>query len=185
MLPANLEPIDEKYNGEPEARILHELEWGNQALSNSNIDARFRLVKTKSVNYEGLDTQAAIDAVQDQSGVFEGIDAVRQDAGADLLVLYIEDDPDGLLCGIGLRSGVGTDGDIAFTRRSQIVSVVAGGCRTSSLTHEFGHNLGLGHDAREESNVGTFDWSRGHGVDGLFATIMAYPGRIFNTSLIH
>ena len=34
---------------------------------------------------------------------------------------------------------------------------------------------GWGHDAREEeAPVGTFDWSRGHGVDGLFATIMAY-----------
>ena len=34
--------------------ILHELEWGNQALRNSNINARFRLVKTQSTNYEEL-----------------------------------------------------------------------------------------------------------------------------------
>ena len=167
--------FDEKYNGEAEARILHELEWGNQAFSNSNINARFRLVKTKSVNYEGLDTQVAIEAVQNQSGVFEGIDAERQDAGADLLVLYIENDPDDGICGRGLKPGGGTDGDIAgFARRSQIVSVVAAGCRTNTLAHEFGHNLGLGHDAREESNVGTFNWSRGHGVDGSFVTTMAY-----------
>ena len=163
-----------KYNDEPVTRILHELEWGNQAFRNSNINARFRLVKAQSINYEGLDSRVAISVVADQSGVFEGIDAVRQDAGADLLVLYIEDDPGDDSCGIGDLAGVDLNGDMAFTRRSQIVSVVAAGCRSSTLTHEFGHNLGLGHDAREESNKGAFGWSRGHGVDGSFVTTMAY-----------
>ena len=163
-----------KYNDEPVTRILHELEWGNQAFRNSNINARFRLVKAQSINYEGLDSRVAISVVADQSGVFEGIDAVRQDAGADLLVLYIEDDPGDDSCGIGDLAGVDLNGDMAFTRRSQIVSVVAAGCRSHTLTHEFGHNLGLGHDAREESNKGAFGWSRGHGVDGSFVTTMAY-----------
>jgi hypothetical protein len=167
--------VDETYNGEPAARILHELEWANQAFQNSNINARFRLVKTKSVNHEGLELQTALNAVQDQSGVFEGIDAVRQDAGADLLVLYLEDDPDDDDCGLGTLSGEGGDGDIAaLIGRSQIVTTVAAGCRTRTLTHEFGHNLGLGHDARNENNVGTFNWSRGHGVDDSFVTTMAY-----------
>jgi len=163
-----------KYNDEPVTRILHELEWGNQAFRNSNINARFRLVKAQSTNYEGLDSRVAISAVADQSGVFEGVDAVRQDAGADLLVLYIEDDPSDDSCGIGDLAGVDLNGDMAFTRRSQIVSVVAAGCRSSTLTHEFGHNLGLGHDAREESNKGAFGWSRGHGINGSFVTTMAY-----------
>ena len=163
-----------KYNDEPVTRILHELEWGNQAFRNSNINARFRLVKAQSINYEGLDSRVAISVVADQSGVFEGIDAVRQDAGADLLVLYIEDDPGDDSCGIGDLAGVDLNGDMAFTRRSQIVSVVAAGCRSSTLTHEFGHNLGLGHDAREESNKGAFGWSRGHGINGSFVTTMAY-----------
>ena len=43
--------VDEQYNSEPEAMILHELEWANQALLNSKIDARFRLVKIQAVNY--------------------------------------------------------------------------------------------------------------------------------------
>ena len=168
------------YNNEPEAKILHELEWGNQALRNSNINARFRLVKAQSTNYEGLDLDIALDAVTAQTGVFEGIDAVREEVGADLLVLYVENDPDGELCGLATASGVwasgaGSDGDLGFNTRSQSAAVIPAGCRTNSLTHEFGHNMGLGHDAREETApVGTFDWSRGHGVDGLFSTIMAY-----------
>ena len=168
------------YNNEPEAKILHELEWGNQALRNSNINARFRLVKAQSTNYEGLDLDIALDAVTAQTGVFEGIDAVREEVGADLLVLYVENDPDGELCGLATASGVwasgaGSDGDLGFNTRSQSAAVIPAGCRTNSLTHEFGHNMGLAHDAREETApVGTFDWSRGHGVDGLFSTIMAY-----------
>jgi hypothetical protein len=133
------------------------------------------LVKTQSTNYEGLDLKVALDAVEAQTGVFEGIDAVRDEVGADLLVLYVEDDPDGELCGLAALFGLGSDGDLEFSRSSLSAAVIPAGCRTNSLTHEFGHNMGLGHDAREETApVGTFDWSRGHGVDGLFSTIMAY-----------
>ena len=173
--------VSETYNGEPDAQILHELEWGNQAFRNSDINARFRLVKTQSINYEGLDLDAAIDAMAGQSGVFEGIDEVRGNVGADLLVLYLEKDSNSDTCGIATISGSNTQGDIALLySSSRIVSAVAAGqfCQTKTLAHELGHNLGLAHDARgENSKAGTFDWSRGHGVDGLFSTVMAYEDR--------
>ena len=38
------EEVDAIYNNEPVARILHYLEWANNALHNSQVDARFRLV---------------------------------------------------------------------------------------------------------------------------------------------
>ena len=169
--------VSKEYNEEPMAMILHELEWGNQAFRNSNVNMRFRLVKSKLVNYDGLAINEALDAVQEQTGVFEGIDSLRKEAGADLLVLYIEKDPSSLICGLALLSAFGEDGDLAFYKRNQIAAVVAkgaSGCRTSNLTHEFGHNLGLGHDSREVANRGTFRWSRGHGVDNILSTIMAY-----------
>jgi hypothetical protein len=75
---------------------------------------------------------------------------------------------------MGTKSAMGREGDFVFTSRSQVVSVVAAECRMQTLTHEFGHNLGLAHDVREDSSVGTFFWSRGHGSDGNFTTIMAY-----------
>ena len=118
----------------------------------------------------------SLDSLRLQEGVFEGIDAVRESVGADMLVLYLGDDPDDGKCGLGSLMMKGRDGDFSGGRRADVASVVPAGCRTSSLAHEFGHNLGLAHDAREESKYGTFDWSRGHAVDDLFATTMAYRG---------
>jgi len=163
------------YADDPITKVIQDLEWGNQSLSNSEIDASFRLVDAREVNYtETLDLGIGLDDVQEQQGVFEDIDALREAVGADLLVLYMEDDPDDNLCGMGTKPAMGREGDFVFTSRSQVVSVVAAECRMQTLTHEFGHNLGLAHDVREDSSVGTFFWSRGHGSDGNFTTIMAY-----------
>jgi hypothetical protein len=163
------------YADDPITKVIQDLEWGNQSLSNSEIDASFRLVDAREVNYtETLDLGIGLDDVQEQQGVFEGIDALREAVGADLLVLYMEDDPDDELCGLGERPAGGREADFAFTSRSRVVSIVAAGCGSRTLTHEFGHNLGLAHSVRQDSSVGTFFWSRGHGSDGNFTTIMAY-----------
>ena len=169
--------VESFYNGDPEAAILHELEWGNTALRNSNVDARFRLVESRLVNYAGKDAEDAIESVQKQEGVFEGIDSARKAAGADLLVLYIpQDSPndEGFITG-GKRKvgGYNRMGDFSFEPREVLVSVIAAGCQKRTLTHELGHNLGLSHSYKQ-SNSGTSPWSRGHGIDGQFVTAMAY-----------
>ena len=42
------------------------------------------------------------------------------------------------------------------------------------LAHELGHNPGLNHSRRQDATGGTFDYTLGHGVEGEFATVMAY-----------
>lgn len=76
------------------------------------------------------------------------------------------------VCGIASPSGIASN---AF-------SVNDAGCGSLTIAHELGHNMGLAHDRFEGSNQGTFySYGRGHGINGLFHTIMAY-GSSFNTS---
>jgi hypothetical protein len=174
--------VAQLYLDEPLPRIIQELEWANQAYINSGIDAELRLVGLQETNYtKSLDPLTAMGDLQDQVGEFVGIDSVRGSAGADMIVLFIEDDPEDGVCGFAIRSGDNTEGDFAFIGRSDVVAVVAADCGASILAHEFGHNFGLGHSVREESNRGTFVWSRGHGVDNDFVTIMAFQEE-YNTS---
>ena len=46
-------------------------------------------------------------------------------------------------------------------------------CSIDVTSHEIGHLMGLGHSFAQGA-VGTFYWSRGHGVEGEFGTIMTY-----------
>jgi len=167
--------VADLYMGEPEARIVQELELGNQVLETSGVDADLRLVHIEQIEYsEAVYNLVAIDAMQLQAGVFSSLEAVRLQVGADLVLLFrptiLSDDN----CGIGGLTGVGQDGDFANVSLDFVVSVIYADCRDNTAIHEIGHNLGLAHSTRDAgSNKGTFDWSRGHGVDAKFCTIMA------------
>ncbi|HIG39463.1 MAG TPA: hypothetical protein EYQ14_02815 [Gammaproteobacteria bacterium] len=167
--------VAELYQEEPEARIIHELVLSNQVLSNSGIKASLRLVHLERVNYNDLvSNSVAIDAMQEQAGLFKNLDLKRQNAGADFVILYRPIIPGSGTCGIGLMTGNRDQGDFKTIHRKNVVAVVNIDCRDKTTIHELGHNSGLGHSRRDEdSNQGTFTWSRGHGVDAGFCTIMA------------
>lgn len=46
-------------------------------------------------------------------------------------------------------------------------------CSVDVTAHEIGHLMGLGH-SYQQGSIGTFKWSRGHGILAEFATIMTY-----------
>ena len=161
-------------NDDPLPRITQHVEWANTALRNSGIDARYRVARTREVSYTERDYNTMLTAMQEQTAPFVGIDAERAAAGADLLVLYTQSmGADNQTCGLATLTGLQREGDLAFRNRASVVSALAAGCHASTLAHELGHNLGLGHSALQRS-VGTWEWSRGHGVVGSFVTVMGY-----------
>ena len=81
--------VDDLYLGEPTARFIHELEFGNQVFANSGVHAELRLVYSQQVDYsEDVTGEVAIAAMQNQEGAFSNLDALRQSVGADLVLLF-------------------------------------------------------------------------------------------------
>lgn len=147
----------------------------NTAYANSGIVSRVRLVGTAETNYtETADMGADLQRLQRTSdGVMDEVHALRDRAGADLVMLvvrtYTVD-----ACGIGyLMSGL----DSGFQRWA--FSVVARNCiglPTTTFAHELGHNMGCNHAPNDPGVYqGAFSYSFGYKDPGhVFRTVMAY-----------
>lgn len=158
-----------------EARAAAIVEYANQAYSRSDVPTRLRLVGVNRFD-EGYDAvnEGNLDALRSNARVA----AMRRETGADLVSLLTLPTAQGggYICGIGyLSSGNANSGQFYSYASSIGYSLVGVNCGLSTLAHELGHNMGLGHSYRQGSQGGVHSWARGHGVDGWFSTIMAYP----------
>ena len=159
----------------PVERIVAMESYANQALANSQSNIRIRVVHIEELN---IPDATADDNTLEQLRTNQAALALRTKYGADLVTLITPTDQ---YCGYAYLS-FGTDGQISSFYKDYGFSVVGHSC-TSSLIHEIGHNLGLNHSIKQNAEGSVYPWGRGHGVDGNFATVMAY-GSSFSANRI-
>ena len=156
-----------------EAKILQSVADANTAMKNSQIQAQFSLVHMGEVAYtETGSMSTALMAMQRTSdGVLDGIHALRDQYGADLVTLVSEDTSS---CGLAYLMSVPSPGFAA-----NAFSVVYSGCLASlSLIHEWGHQLGCQHDRANSVGPAAFPfaygWRQCSTNAPMFRTIMSY-----------
>ncbi len=148
----------------------------NQGYANSGLSQRINLVHREEVSYTETsvgDDDAFDVALDDITGKTDGkmdhVHTLRNDYGADMVSLFIDDSA---WCGL---AWVMRDESHSFENKG--FSVVWYDCATGyySFAHEMGHNQGAEHDRNETNSDGAFSYSHGYlDPERSFRTIMAY-----------
>ena len=148
------------------AQAQQAVDTANLVYANSGIALRLRLVYAGPANYaESGDFNTDLTRLTSASdGYMDGVSALRETYGADLVSLFVEN---GQYCGMGW---IGPNPNYGFT-------VVNRGCASGNLSfpHEIGHNFGARHDTYVDA--ATTPYAYGHGyvnTNGGWRDVMAY-----------
>ena len=108
------------------------------------------------------------------------IQTLREKYKADTVLIY-QVNPNGSFGQCGVAYGAASY-DAPSQFRSAMFAQVEINCPTDTTAHEIGHNMGLRHSHLQDGdNAKPYSYGLGHGVNGKFATIMAYAYK-FNTN---
>ena len=162
--------------------IVYLISVANHALSNSQVQAQYRLVDTMEVNYPDIgDNSAALTDLQSSAATspLAAVHAARDQYGADLVSLMRVYGSTQGSCGVGYIMQSDHDPNYAFAEFSDGQYDELNGyysyCTTLTLAHEMGHNLGAAHNQQIAPTGGLFPYSYGYRDDAAnFYDIMAY-----------
>jgi len=144
----------------------------NNIYKDSKLDVRINM---KNILFYDAQTSPALDEIANDTAV----QTLREQNNADIVLLYQENKENGFgLCGIAYKASLY---DEAFQFKNAMFANVYINCPSDTTAHEIGHNMGLSHSHLQDGNAVTpFNYGLGHGIDGKFATVMAYAFE-FNT----
>jgi len=174
----------------------------NLALENSEIDLKITLVHAYRESYDestpsyvgqlpgnqfttydgtgNVFNSALYHLTDNDDGEMDRIHSLREQFGADMVALIIENDIDNadgrFTCGLAWTPSQGSYGN-AQRIKELMFSVTKYDCLTGSLTfaHELGHNMGCNHDKRTSGQCGSGGFNYGYrDPSRLFRTVMSY-----------
>ncbi|TQV75272.1 hypothetical protein FLL45_10070 [Aliikangiella marina] len=162
--------------GNINTKINQLISFSNQVFSQNGIDITLRLVGTRNLgNYQITPSSSWLNAVTNSSWV----NGIRDDWRADMVaVLGVGESagqPGLISCGIAWV-GQGSNGNLYSSQSGKMYSITAVDCGATTFVHELGHNMGNAHSRKQgDTSGGVYVDGMGHGVQNLFASIMAYP----------
>lgn len=153
------------FNQQVETAMQNWVAQTNNMYKDSNIDIQLRLVGAVPHEQAGGDMDAVLTSLRvDATAV-----SLRNQYGADFVTQLHRTGE----CGIGYMA---VSANYAW-------NVVGPDCGPLAMAHELGHNMGLNHSRKQGDTSGArYAYALGHGVDGLFGTVMTYAWLYVNKS---
>lgn len=150
-------PSANYFNQQVETAMQNWVAQINNVYKDSNIDIQLRLVGAVAHEQPGADMSAVLTGLrQDTTAV-----NLRNQYGADFVTQLHQTGE----CGIGYMA----------VSTGWAWNVVGPDCGPLVMAHELGHNMGLNHSRKQGDTGGArYSYALGHGVDGLFGTVMTY-----------
>ena len=133
-------------------------------------------VHAKKILFFDAKKYPALDEIAQSASV----KALREEYKADTVLLY-QVNPDGEFGLCGTAYGASSYAQTSHFKDAMFAQVAIN-CPTDSTAHELGHNMGLLHSHKQDGdNASPYPYGLGHGINGKFATVMAYA-HTFNTN---
>ncbi len=162
------------------SRAQQSVTAANFAMNNSRIDISLRVVHMEPITYTGSN-DLYVDRIRLGNltdGFMDGVDAMRNVYGADLVMLVVENSNGGGNADLMTDLGSPSNSKLAFSA----IAANSLGANNYTVAHELGHNLGAGHERNNpfQNVVGPFTYSYGYRFTAAGRTyhdIMSYdPG---------